>query len=331
MSTFITKNRLISVVSASAILGSMSIAAVPAATLAASGTVNVRGEALTAKIVDPINPVKGTVDADGFDIAVYFSPGHSGTVDAEIKGAKWYGVVADRANVTLTDSQIHDIGDDPHSGMQYGRAVLYTNGAKGTISNNRVYDFQKNGIEISGQNADASGLSDVKTSVKVVNNVVIGDGPVDYIAQNGIVIRNGASATVQGNSVRNLDYTPDGTEATGLLNFDADKVMVSGNTFVNTETKVDGPVKAIRNVHGNHATTLRPHGLRIDFKSEAQPTDTVLGKRLHWVVKVDGRMGIDLRQRFGDHDAYAHQFAAGNHRVQVYKNGNVVKSLFVKA
>ncbi len=168
-------------------------------------------------------------------MAVYFGPGHSGKVDANISGAKWYGVVADRANVTVTGSQIHDIGDDPRSGMQYGRAVLYFNGATGTISGNQVYDFQKNGIEISGQNADASGRSDVKTSVTVVNNVVTGEGPIDYIAQNGIVVRDGASAIVKDNTGQRLLLQPDGTEATGLLNYDAGQVVVSGNTFVDTD------------------------------------------------------------------------------------------------
>ena len=40
-------------------------------------------------------------------------------VDANIHGATWYGVVADRATVNITGSQIHDIGDDdPASGCQ---------------------------------------------------------------------------------------------------------------------------------------------------------------------------------------------------------------------
>ncbi len=33
-----------------------------------------------------------------------------------------------------------------------------------------------------------------KTSVTVVKNVITGEGPIGYIAQNGIVVRSGASA-----------------------------------------------------------------------------------------------------------------------------------------
>ena len=79
-------------------------------------------------------------------------------------------------HVNTTSSQVHEIGDNPFDGMQRGRAILYINGATGTISGNKVYDFQKNGIEVSGLNADASGRSDVKTSVTVLNNVVTGEG-----------------------------------------------------------------------------------------------------------------------------------------------------------
>ncbi len=85
------------------------------------------------------------------------------------------------------------------------------------------------------------------------------------------------------------------------------------------------------NVHGSYATTIRSHGLSIHFKSEAQPTNTVIGKRLHWVVKVDGRTVVDLRQRFSDHDDYAAYFATGNHRVEIWKNGEPVRTIVVKA
>ena len=50
---------------------------------------------------------------EGYDIAVYYGPGHSGTVTADISGAKYYGVVADGAKVNVTGSKVHDIGDQP--------------------------------------------------------------------------------------------------------------------------------------------------------------------------------------------------------------------------
>ncbi len=70
--------------------------------------------------------------------------------ERNIHGALYYGVVVNGGNVDTTGSKVHDIGDNPFDGMQRGRAILYINGATGTINGNEVYDFQKNGIEVRG-------------------------------------------------------------------------------------------------------------------------------------------------------------------------------------
>jgi len=123
----------------------------------------------------------------------------------------------------------------------------------------------------------------------------------------------------------------DGDYATGLMNYDKDpgKVIVSGNTFVETY-KIDGPVKTIRNVHGSYTAAIRARGVTIHFKSEAQPDNTVIGMRLHWVLKVDGRMTLSLRQGFSDHDDSGAYFASGKHRVEIWKNGMLVRTLVIK-
>ena len=61
---------------------------------------------------------------------------------------------------------------------QNGRAVFYANGAIGTVSGNRIYDYQKNGVVATGQG----------TAVQVLNNTVTGRGHLTTIAQNGVVI-----------------------------------------------------------------------------------------------------------------------------------------------
>jgi hypothetical protein len=229
-----TKRRLVSLASASAIVATMSVATTPAATFAADGdTVVVKGTTLRAMYINPTAPVTGTINADGYDVAVYFGPGHSGTVDADISGATWYGVVADGANVTVTGSQIHDIGENPDfNGVQHGNAIFYYNGASGTISGNQVFDFQKNGITVSGKAANYVDLSTLKTSATVSNNIVTGEGPVDYIAQNGIQISYGASATVVKNTVRDFRYNGEqDAEACGLLLYRAGRVNVQNNNI----------------------------------------------------------------------------------------------------
>jgi nitrous oxidase accessory protein NosD len=331
VSISITKRRLVSLASTAGVIATMAVAAMPTATLAAAdNTVVVRGTSLTAKYVNPTEPVTGNINATGFDIAVYYGPGHTGKVDANIYGATWYGVVADRANVTVTGSQIHAIGDNPLNGVQRGNPIYFYNGARGTISNNSIYDFQKNGITVSGKAVDGSSLSEVKTSATVQNNTVIGEGPIDYIAQNGIQVSFGASAVVKGNTVRGFDYTPVSTEATGLLSYEAALVAVSGNTFSRNEVDIYGPVKTIRDVRGSFATTVRPHHVRIDFRSVALPKDSVTGDKLHWVVRIDGKTRLDMRQGFGEHDVFSRHVNPGKHRVVVYKNGVVVKNAVIK-
>jgi hypothetical protein len=328
MSFSTTKRRLVSLASTAGVIATMAMATMPAATMAATCTPTgfVRDNIdLTAAQIG--GNVTGRLDATDCNIGVYNPTSVSG---ATIFGADYFGVVVNGVHANVTNSSVRKIGEVPFDGTQHGRAILYINGATGTISGNQVYDFQKNGIEISGLNADGSGPSSIKTSATVKSNVVTGEGPIDYIAQNGIVIRNGASATVTYNTVSGFYYTPADTEATGLLNYQAGTIAVSGNTFARNEVNIYGDVKAIRNVHGRYATTIRPHRLRIDFYSEAQPKHTVIGSRLHWVVKVDGRTRLDMRQGFGEHDVFSRYVTPGKHRVVVYKNGVVVKNAVIK-
>ena len=331
--SFITKARLVSLVSASAIVGTMAMAAVPASAMAAACTTTgfVRdGIDLTA--AQKGGSVTGELDATGCDIGVY-NP--TGVTNADIHGARYYGVVVNGGNVNTTGSKVHQIGEQPQfDGTQHGRAILYINGASGTISGNKVYDFQKNGIEVRGVTADASAPSSTKTSATIRNNVVTGQGHIDYIAQNGIVILGNASATVKKNTVSGFWYTgPADAYATGLLNVDVDagKVMLSGNKFADAQVRIDGEFTA--NVQGHSTKTIRPHGVRIDLFSNAKPAPQAeLGAKLDWKIKVDGRVTFHTKQAFSDHDVVRQHFTTGSgrHVVNVLKNNVVVRSFVVR-
>jgi Right handed beta helix region len=319
MSIFITKRRLVGLISASAVIGSMAVAALPGATFAASCTATgfVRdGIDLTAARMG--GSVTGAVDATGCDIGVYNPTRVS---NADIHGARYYGVVVNGKAVNTTNSKIHQIGEKPFDGTQHGRAILYLNGASGTISGNKVYAFQKNGIEVRGVNADGS-TPGPRTSATVASNVITGQGPIDYIAQNGIVILGNATATVKDNTVSNFSYTPDGTEATGLLS-DAVKVTVSGNKFVGTEVRIDGAVTA--NVLGGSTTTVGAHSVRVDLHSYAKPVaQATLGTKLDWRITVDGSTRLHVKQGFSERTVYYEHFK-GRHTIRVFKNGQLVR------
>ncbi|HYA34651.1 MAG TPA: right-handed parallel beta-helix repeat-containing protein [Candidatus Binataceae bacterium] len=167
---------------------------IPEATFAIDGITS-----LNAAVINPSSPVTGTVNATGCDIAVYFSPGEKGSVkNATIFGAIKAGIVNNGAKVAIDSNAVYQIGDNPLSGVQYGLAIyVYGLGtrASGDVTNNTIWDYQKNGITIKASDSN------------VVGNTVIGQGPVSYIAQNGIEIAYGSNSTVANNRVFGMSYT----------------------------------------------------------------------------------------------------------------------------
>jgi hypothetical protein len=148
--------------------------------------------------------VTGTLDASGCNIGAYNPTSVTG---ADIYGANYYGIVVNHRATNLTNSTIHDIGEVPLNGTQHGNAVLYINGATGTISGNTVSRYQKNGISVSGKAANGVDDSPFTTSATIKNNHVNGQGPVSYIAQNGIQMGYGAKGSVTGNTVIGNAYS----------------------------------------------------------------------------------------------------------------------------
>jgi hypothetical protein len=180
--------------------------------------------------------VTGTLDALGCNIGVYYDSTHTGSVaNANISGANYFGVLVNGASVDVTDSSVHAIGEVPLNGSQHGNAIVYLNGAHGTISGNHVYSYQKNGITVSGVN-DIGNPSGLATSASVLNNVVTGEGHVAYIAQNGIQFSYGASGTVTGNTVSGNWYTGQTWTACGLLFYQAGGVKQNANNLFDNQT-----------------------------------------------------------------------------------------------
>lgn len=169
---------------------------------------------LTAALVNPAGIVSGDIDATGCNIGVYFD--RNGSVsNANIHGANYYGVIVNadthNASVDVKGSSIHDIGESPLNGAQHGVAIYYRAYfsfiARGTISGNTIMNYQKGGIVTNGPGI----------SVQIRNNVVIGQGPVGFIAQNGIQVGYGADTQVMGNTVTGNSYTGTSTVSGGII------------------------------------------------------------------------------------------------------------------
>jgi len=192
-----------------------------------------------------------TLDGDGHTItAVDPSGGHfvggvvenggsvANVTDVEITAAdlgevcdagadRLRGILFDGAGGSITDTNVHGVRQGP-SGCQEGNAIEVRNiDALGNpastsvtvaIADNTATDYQKNGITVNGA-----------VNATITGNTVTGDGPVDYIAQNGIQIGFGATALLERNTVSANDYVPDSFVACGLLFFEANGVKQKKN------------------------------------------------------------------------------------------------------
>jgi hypothetical protein len=161
---------------------------------------------LTAVYINSIS-LTSPVDATGCNIGVYYDHNYEGTAELqniEIYGANYFGVLvngdAGNVAVNIKNSSIHNIGEVPFNGAQHGVAVYYMAmnefSATGVIDGSTIYHYQKNGITVNGPGAN----------VTVTDNVVTGEGRIDYIAQNGIQFGWEAMGHIAGNEVSGNYY-----------------------------------------------------------------------------------------------------------------------------
>ncbi|MBI1875899.1 MAG: right-handed parallel beta-helix repeat-containing protein, partial [Acidobacteria bacterium] len=134
----------------------------------------------------------------------------------------------------ITDNMVVNINQGA-SGCQEGNGIEVRNMPFDTtgadlnveIRNNTVMGYQKNGITANGS-----------IFAIIDGNTIVGAGPVDYIAQNGIQVGFGGRAVVTRNAISGNDYTPRSFVACGLLYFDADGVRAHENLFSRNERQV---------------------------------------------------------------------------------------------
>jgi hypothetical protein len=165
---------------------------------------------LTAALINPTGTVSGDVNASGCNIGIFYGAGATGALNgASIHGANYFGVVRYGATVTITNTVVYQIGDSPLDGDQHGVGIYCADdspqASSGDITNNLVFLYQKGGIVVDGKNCSGN----------IANNSVIGNGPVNYIAQNGIEAGDGSTVAIQNNYVFGNSYTGSGGASSG--------------------------------------------------------------------------------------------------------------------
>jgi hypothetical protein len=172
---------------------------------------------MTAALINPAGIVTGIVPT-GCNIGVYYdASGAGGTVKAaDISGSNYFGVLingdAGPVSVDVLNSTIHDIGESPLNGSQHGVGIYYRSfdlggSATGKVSGNQLARYQKGGIVVNG----------VGSNVVVSGNTVNGQGPVSYIAQNGIQFGFGSAGSSMKNTVTGHSYTGSSTASGGII------------------------------------------------------------------------------------------------------------------
>jgi parallel beta-helix repeat protein len=146
------------------------------------------------------------------------------------------GILFEGASGSIQKSVVLGINQGP-SGCQEGNGIevrnapfdgTHPNTLRVTIADNEVRNYQKTGIIANG---------DVTVDVK--ENTVVGLGPVNYIAQNGIQLGFGALGKVDNNDVSANIYTPQ-TFASGgiLLSLVGNGVSVRANKVLTSDVGI---------------------------------------------------------------------------------------------
>jgi Right handed beta helix region len=236
--------------------------------------------------------ITGELAASGCGVGVYVGPGVTGvTVSSKINGDVLAGVYVHGGSADVTSSVISNIGNTPLDGVQYGWGVLYDDGATGNISWNKISAYQKAGVKVLG----------ASTSVNIAGNTVTGEGPISYIAQNGIEVVSGATASITNNAVTGNSYQggtsscadedyfgPGCTQSGGILLFDAlPSTSVSGNNVSTNDVGIwtysDSAVGPYL-VNDNESQNNYGYGIVFDSVNGTSTNDLIKGNPVGLLV-----------------------------------------------
>lgn len=154
-------------------------------------------------------------------------------------GSISYGIfVVGGATLNINNSAINNIADSTFSGCQNGGGIRAGSNFLGqvghlTADHNSISGYQKGGIVVDGPGSTGT----------ITNNTITGAGPTSIIAQNGIQISRGATATVTSNNVSMNSYSGLGHSindaAAGILIYLSNGVSISANNLHDNELGIE--------------------------------------------------------------------------------------------
>lgn len=215
------------------------------------------------------------IQADG--LAATCHP--SAPIDTRLRG-----ILLQDASGTIADNQI-SIGQGA-SGCQEGDAIEVRttpgNLTKRSVSvhGNRIERFQKTGILV---------LGSVEAGVYL--NRIEGQGPVDFIAQNGIQFSEGAHGSIKWNQVGDVAYTGQGASSTGILVFDTRGPLdIALNRVEQTDVGLRLATASRVEIEGNVISGSTYDGIALDGRAGTTQQNRVVANS----IADSGSVGIDL-------------------------------------
>ncbi len=221
---------------------------------AGAGSTTIKAPASLSFGSDParyaIVDIKGGANVEMSDLTVS-GPGPSGC------GSLHYGIlVTGAAHLNAHDMTVADIRDSSLSGCQNGNGIQV---GRQAISQTGTADIDH--VTVSGYQKTGLIVDNTGSSMTVTNSTITGVGATALIAQNGIQISRGATATVSDSTISYNEYTGTGADSTSVLLFQAgDNVTLMGNVISGSDVGIDlsgsagtGNVAHKNSIHGNAA------------------------------------------------------------------------------
>lgn len=172
-------------------------------------------------------------------------------------GDNFFGITVTGGGSAIIESnlitEIHDSGLVPRYQCIRGRGIFVDNGQV-IINNNTINNYQRNAIRVTNATSCAT----------ITNNTVTG-GPLQMppdnpfpVAQNGIVVSNGASARIENNTVTaNIFAGNSQTSATGIMLNNPGPVCLRNNDVSGNQTGI----AAISLVSGQITSNIASNGV----------------------------------------------------------------------
>ncbi len=218
-----------------------------------------RYKAIIRAVPDQKGPIVWVKNADNVRVRGFTIDGDGRGYPGCMSGYdRFYGIYYLNASGKIQWNKVlhvkHPAG---YEGCQSGGGIYVLSRDGGTsdvwIENNRVKDFQKNGITANTYYGTGTTVAHIK------KNRVIGWGPTDKIAQNGIQIGFGASGSIYNNNlVAGVDYTGGYWVSSGYLLYDVEGAQILSSRATDSQVAVylawanDTLVKGMRLAKGEY-------------------------------------------------------------------------------